>query len=91
MSLLRWGRRGSGEGVMGLTARTWSNVCRDPIVAVGNTLVVGQLQIEMRRKEGRGFDPLLYELVLSGARVASISSDPLFPGKILGVGTTRCP
>jgi N-dimethylarginine dimethylaminohydrolase len=51
---------------------------RDPIVAVGNTLVVGQLQIEMRRKERRGFDPLLDELALNGARVASTSSDHIF-------------
>lgn len=31
---------------------------RDPIIAVGNTLIVGQLQIEMRRKERRGLDSL---------------------------------
>jgi N-dimethylarginine dimethylaminohydrolase len=50
----------------------------DPIMAVGNTLIVGQLQIEMRRKEHRGFDALRRELTANGDHVVSISADNLF-------------
>lgn len=51
---------------------------RDPIMAVGDALIVGQLQIEMRRKERRGLGPLLGELTRSGAHVVSIPSDNAF-------------
>ncbi|MFZ5946328.1 MAG: dimethylarginine dimethylaminohydrolase family protein [Patescibacteria group bacterium] len=51
---------------------------RDPIMAVGNTLIVGQLQIEMRHKERRGLDSLLSDLASNSTRVVSISSDDIF-------------
>lgn len=51
---------------------------RDPMMAVGNTLIVGQLQIEMRRKERRGLDPLLSALAGDNARVVSVSSGDIF-------------
>ncbi len=51
---------------------------RDPIMAVGNTLIVGQLQIEMRHKERRGFDSLLAELTRNSERVVSIPSNDIF-------------
>ncbi len=47
-------------------------------MVVGNTLIVGQLQIEMRRKERRGFDSLLDELTCNSAHVVSISSNDIF-------------
>ena len=50
---------------------------RDPIMAVGNTLIVGQLQIEMRHKERRGFDSLLGELACNSTRVVSIPSNDI--------------
>ncbi len=53
----------------------WQTFARDPIMAVGNTLVVGQLQIEMRRKELRGFHSLLGKLA---SCVVSIPSDNIF-------------
>lgn len=46
---------------------------RDPIMAVGNTLVVGQLQIEMRRKEHRGFPPLLAKLASHVVSIPSVN------------------
>ncbi len=51
---------------------------RDPIMAVGHTLIVGQLQIEMRRKERRGFGALLSAWSDNSTRVASVSSDDIF-------------
>ncbi|MDX1251755.1 MAG: arginine deiminase [Gammaproteobacteria bacterium] len=51
---------------------------RDPIMAVGNTLIVGQLQIDMRRKERRGLGSLLSALSDNSTRVASVSSDDIF-------------
>lgn len=51
---------------------------RDPIMAVGNILVVGQLQIEMRRKERRGLASLLSALSDNSTRVISVSSDDIF-------------
>ena len=51
---------------------------RDPIMAVGNTLIVGQLQIEMRRKERRGFHSLLGELACNSTRVVSMPSNDIF-------------
>lgn len=51
---------------------------RDSILAIGDTLIVGQLQIEMRRKERRGFDSLLGELTGNGAHVISPASDDVF-------------
>lgn len=44
---------------------------RDPLMAVGNKLFVGQLQIAMRRKERRGFDGLLGEITKDGGLVDS--------------------
>ncbi|MEK6802172.1 MAG: arginine deiminase family protein [Nitrospirota bacterium] len=51
---------------------------RDPIMAVGDTLIVGQLQIGMRRKERRGLDALLSALTGNHTRVVAVSSDDIF-------------
>ncbi len=51
---------------------------RDPLMAVGNALIAGSLQIEMRRKERRGLDPLLGEWAEKGAHVASLPSEDIF-------------
>lgn len=50
---------------------------RDPIMAVGNILIVGQLQIEMRHKERRGLDSLLSNLASNSTHVVSIPSDDI--------------
>lgn len=51
---------------------------RDPVMAVGDTLIVGSLQIDMRRKERRGLDLLLGEWAEHGAHVASFPSEDGF-------------
>lgn len=51
---------------------------RDPIMTIGDTLISGQLQIEMRRKERRGLSLLLGELADKGSRVISLTSDNIF-------------
>jgi N-dimethylarginine dimethylaminohydrolase len=51
---------------------------RDPIMAVGDTLIVGRLQIEMRRKEYRGFESLLSTLTGNSTRAASVTADDIF-------------
>lgn len=42
---------------------------RDSILTVGETVILGQLQIEMRRKERRGFTKLVEDMILHGIRV----------------------
>lgn len=55
---------------------------RDPIMTVGSTLVVGALQIEMRRKELRGLEPILQSLADRGAKIARLTE----PGAYLEGG-----
>lgn len=42
---------------------------RDPVMAIGDRLIIGQLQMETRRKETRGFIPFLNKLENRGVRV----------------------
>ncbi len=51
---------------------------RDPIMAVGNGLIDGKLKIEMRRKERRGFAPMMDELAHNRARIVSSPPDDTF-------------
>lgn len=48
---------------------------RDPLMAVGSTLVEGRLQIEMRRKENRGLRPRISTLEREGADVAILADE----------------
>lgn len=71
---------------------------RDPIMAVGTTLIVGRLQIDMRRKEHRGFEPLVRTVAGHSTRVVSaVTAEQTFleggdvlldwPYVYVGVGT----
>lgn len=51
---------------------------RDPIMAVGHTLIVGHLQIDMRRKEHRGFEPLVRALAGHSTRVEAVTAEQTF-------------
>jgi len=45
---------------------------RDPLLCVNDTMIAGQLQIAMRRKELRGFQELLRSFAAQGAKLAAI-------------------
>lgn len=48
---------------------------RDPIISVGNMTINSQLQISMRRKENRGYEKLLEELVQQGGYVETLNDE----------------
>ncbi|MBY0564705.1 MAG: hypothetical protein K2P58_11005 [Hyphomonadaceae bacterium] len=51
---------------------------RDPLMAVGSTLVEGQLQIEMRRKENRGLQQQISVLEDEGVAVSRLTDEGVF-------------
>ncbi len=51
---------------------------RDPLIAVGGTLIAGSLQIDMRHKEARGLAPFMSSWPSHGTRVLAMTPDDGF-------------